>query len=208
VILASASPRRRQLVRLLGLPVRAVAAEVDETAVEGEPPAGLAARLARAKARAVSGAHPHELVVGCDTVVALDGQVLGKPAGEREAREMLEQLRSRAHTVYTGVAVVQGERERVQVVETTVHMRDYTDAELVAYVASGDPLDKAGAYAIQHPTFRPVDSWEGCYANVVGFPVCHVARMLQEWGVHPAADIQAACRSATGETCLEPPLRK
>lgn len=206
MILASGSPRRRQLIQLLGLPVQAVAAEVDETPLEGESPAELAARLACAKARAVAAGHPLELVIGCDTVVALDGEVLGKPAGEREAREMLERLRGRAHTVYTGVALVQGEKETVQIVETTVHMRDYTDAELAAYVASGDPLDKAGAYAIQHPSFQPVASWEGCYANVVGLPVCHVARKLQEWGEQPPADVMAACRSDTGEACLEPPL--
>ena len=150
-------------------------------------------RLARAKAEVVAAAHPDALVVGCDTVVALGGEVLCKPADGEAARAMLLHLRGRDHAVYTWVAVVGGGRRAVQVARTTVRMREYTDEEIDAYVASGDPLDKAGAYAIQHPGFHPVATWEGCYANVVGLPLCHLVRLLREWDVHPAVDVPAAC---------------
>jgi len=201
LILASASPRRRELFALLGLPYRATAAAVDETIGEGEPPEHGVARLARAKAVTLAVRHPDALVIGCDTVVALEGEVLGKPADEEEARAMLLRLRGRDHTVYTGVAVMGKGRGAVQVARTTVWMREYSDAEIAAYVATRDSLDKAGAYAIQHPGFRPVAAWEGCYANVVGLPLCHLVRMLRGWGIHPAVDVPAACQSHTGRQC-------
>jgi len=200
IILASASPRRRELLALLGLPFRAVTAQVEEAPRPGEHPEETVVRLAWAKAHAVAALRPATLVIGCDTVVALDGELLGKPATAEEARVMLARLRGRAHIVYTAVALVRDRREVIRVATTTVRMRDYTDAELAAYVASGDPLDKAGAYAIQHPTFRPVASWEGCYANVMGLPLCHVVRALRAWTVVPPADVPAVCQAHT-ERC-------
>jgi len=201
LVLASASPRRRELFALLGLPFRAVATRVEEGVRKGEAPAEVVARLAWAKAKAAAAGHPTALVVGCDTVVALGEEVLGKPADAEAARAMLRRLRGRAHAVYTGVAVVGGGRRAVRVARTTVWMREYGDEEIDAYVASGDPLDKAGAYAIQHAGFRPVASWEGCYANVVGLPLCHLVRVLRSWDVHPAADVPAACQRHTGRRC-------
>jgi len=201
LVLASASPRRRELLSLLGLPFRVVRAQVDEAAMAGERPARTAGRLALAKARAVAARCPGALVVGCDTVVALEGEMLGKPADAEEARAMLSRLRGRTHTVYTGIALVGEGQETGTVVATEVVMRAYTDAELSAYVASGDPLDKAGAYGIQHPLFHPVGSWNGCYANVMGLPLCHLARLLQGWGVVPPADVPAACQAHTGQRC-------
>ncbi len=201
LLLASSSPRRQELFSLLGLPFQVAAAQMEEEAEAGEAPQDMAGRLALAKARVVAALHPEALVVGCDTVVALRGEVLGKPADAAEAGAMLRRLRGRPHRVCTGVAVVGQGREAVEVAETTVLMRPYSDVELVAYIASGDPLDKAGAYAIQHPVFRPVASWEGCYANVVGLPLCHLVRLLRAWSVVPAADVPAACQSHTGKAC-------
>ncbi|MBN1179645.1 MAG: septum formation protein Maf [Anaerolineae bacterium] len=200
-ILASGSPRRRELIDLLGLPVRVETAQVVEAACNEESPPETAARLALAKARAVAVRHPSAFVLGCDTVVALDGALLGKPAHAAQATAMLTALRGRTHAVYTGIALVEGAREATDLAETTVRMRAYTDAELTAYVATGDPLDKAGAYAIQHATFRPVAGWDGCYANVMGLPLCHVARLLAAWRVFPTPDVPAACQAYTGHAC-------
>jgi len=201
LILASASPRRRQLLALLGLPFRVRAAAVEEAPRPGEPPRQTAARLARAKARAVAADHTAALVVGCDTLVELEGEVLGKPAHEAEARRMLGRLRGCPHHVVTGIALVGSGQEVVETVTTAVHMRDYSAAELAQYVASGDPLDKAGAYAIQHATFRPVARWVGCYANVIGLPLCHLARALALWFVRPPADVPLACQRHIRQRC-------
>jgi MAF protein len=201
LILASGSPRRRELIQLLDLPVRAITAPVEEEIQPDESPAEMVVRLARVKARAVAASHPHTPILGCDTAVAFEGRVLGKPADADEAHAMLTRLRGRTHAVYTGVGLRRAGEEVGQVAETAVAMRRYSDAELAAYIASGDPFDKAGAYAIQHPAFDPVARWRGCYANVVGLPLCHVARALRAWGVAPPADVPAACQAHTGQRC-------
>ncbi|MGD1992856.1 MAG: Maf family protein [Anaerolineae bacterium] len=201
LILASGSPRRRELIQLLGLPTRAISAPIEEDADPAEPPTELVVRLARAKARAVVDAYPHTPILGCDTAVSLQGRALGKPADSREAHAMLTHLRGRSHTVYTGVVLLRAGEEVPQVAETVVKMRRFSDEELSGYVASGDPLDKAGAYAIQHPAFDPVASWRGCYTNVVGLPLCHVVRALRAWDVLPPVDVPAACQAHTGQRC-------
>jgi septum formation protein len=200
LILASASPRRRELLTLTGLPFRALPASVEESAAGG-PAAHAAARLAQAKARAVAALHPRAIVLGCDTVVAVDGTALGKPSDEDEARAILARLRGRTHFVYSAIALAREGHELAQIAETVVTMRDYTDAELECYVSSGDPLDKAGAYGIQHPTFRPAASWVGCYANVLGLPLCHLTRALRTWSVVPPAAVPATCQNYTGQRC-------
>ena len=200
IILASASPRRRELLALTGLPFRALPASVEESVAAG-PAADAAARLAQAKARAVAALHPQAIVLGCDTVVALDGTVLGKPSGADEARAMLARLRGRTHFVYSAIALAREGHELAQVAETAVTMRDYTDAEMESYVSSGDPSDKAGAYGIQHPTFHPAASWVGCYANVLGLPLCHLTRALRAWSVVPPAAVPTACQTHTGQRC-------
>lgn len=179
LVLASASPRRRELLTALGMPFAVRAADVPEELPPQVPAASLAEELALAKARAVAREEPDALVLGADTIVVLDGQPLGKPADAEEARQMLRALRGRAHEVVTGVAVVAPEHvARVDHARTLVHMRCYTDSEVEAYIASGDPFDKAGAYAIHHPEFRPVARIEGCYCNVVGLPLWTVRRLL------------------------------
>ena len=134
-------------------------------------------------------------------LVALGEELLGKPANPDEAHAMLTHLRDRPHTVYTALALFGAGEETVEVAETTVLMRDYSDAELAAYVASGDPLDKAGAYAIQNVVFDPVASWEGCYANVVGLPLCHLLRMLRGWQIVLPVDLPVACQGHTRQRC-------
>jgi len=216
LLLASRSPRRRELLSLLGLPFETTVPNVIETPQAGEPPDLLAVRLSQAKARAACSrrqAPPEQrgqglrtgdaIVIACDTVVALDGALLGKPRDATEAAAMLRRLRDRSHTVYSGITLLEPFTGRIvtDVAETQVKMRAYTDAEVTAYVASGDPLDKAGAYAIQHPGFHPVAGLQGCYANVMGLPLCHITRHLRTWEIEPSGDISTTCQAYTGHHC-------
>lgn len=181
VILASTSPRRRAILELLGLAVEVRPADIDEQLLPGERPAAAAVRLARAKAQAVSAAG--SWVVAADTiVVGPDGQSLGKPASAAEASAMLNLLQGCPHQVITAQTVRRGDDAVSDRMSTLVTMRAYSAAEVTAYLATGDPYDKAGAYAIQHPTFRPVATLNGCYLNVVGLAACRTARLLREMG--------------------------
>lgn len=195
VVLASASPRRHHLMALLGIPFEVHVADVDERAGRRERAPALVARLSRAKALAVAGRMPYAAVIGADTIVVLDGEILGKPASAAEATAMLRRLRDRPHQVYSGIALCPPEygAPRTAVVQSTVWMRPYSDAEIAAYVASGDPLDKAGAYAIQSSAFHPVARLEGCYASVMGLPLCQVAGLLSQIGVAVPVDVPSAC---------------
>lgn len=189
LVLASASPRRRALLAQLGLAFAVLAPEIDETPAPGEDGAGLTRRLAGAKAAAVARERAGALILAADTVVVLEERPLGKPADADEAAAMLVALRGRAHQVLTGVCAVDARGQaRSAVMSTTVWMRHYSDAELMAYVASGDPLDKAGSYAIQHPSFRPVKRLRGCANNVVGLPLCLTSALLQLAGATLPAD--------------------
>jgi MAF protein len=218
LVLASESPRRRALLQLLGLPFGVMVADVTERARVDETPAELVTRLSRAKADAASRAEDRSragasapfpaLVIACDTVVALEAtnresRILGKPRDREEAAAMLDLLRGRSHLVYSAVTVLDSVgRAATTVAETRLTMRSYTDSELAAYVASGDPLDKAGAYAIQHEGFHPVREIAGCYASVMGLPLCHLTRSLRRWRVSPATDVPTACQAYTGHRCL------
>ncbi len=208
LILGSRSPRRRELLRLLGLPFEVMASDVREIPMADETPAQLATRLSRAKAHAVElNGRGKALVIACDTVVALpDGpagtRILGKPGDAAEAEAMLRRLRGRSHVVYSAATLYEAAGGAVtDLVKTELKMRQYSDDEIEAYVASGDPMDKAGAYAIQHEGFRPVAELEGCYANVMGLPLCHVARRLRNRGVETAPNVPAACQAHTGYAC-------
>ena len=205
LILASASPRRQELIPFLGLPWRVMVAQVDEESVSHPDPAQDVIATARLKAadvvvRAPAGA----IVVAADTTVVLDGRCLNKPADEAEARQMLLELRGRTHQVHTGIVVVNKDNDRwlSDVASVAVPMRDYSPAEVDRYVASGDPLDKAGAYAIQHPGFRPVSGLSDCYAAVVGLPLCHLARALGRLGVHVPGDVAGLCQAHHDYRCL------
>jgi MAF protein len=184
IILASESPRRRELLAALGLAFAVRPAVVDEAPLPGETPEALALRLSRAKAAVVAQDAPDALVIAADTVVALGEAMLGKPASPDEALEMLRRLRGRSHRVLTGLAVrhAASGQGRTALASTQVLMRDYTEAEMLAYADSGDPLDKAGGYAIQNRRFAPVARLDDCYANVVGLPLCLLYRVLTRWG--------------------------
>lgn len=203
LILASASPRRRQLFSLLGVPFSSLTADVEENRGHGEKPEGMVCRLSRAKSEALAEDYPERLIVAADTIVVLDGQVLGKPAGADEAAAMLRRLRDRKHLVFSGLTALSPSiRQQVtELVQTTVWMRPYSDEEISRYVASGDPLDKAGAYAIQHQGFNPVAYIQGCYASVMGLPLCHLARALSRLGLILSVDVPCVCQDFTGHRC-------
>lgn len=202
IILASNSPRRRQLLALTGLKFEVLPADVDETPLEGEPAARYVQRLAASKAQVVSDrVGPEALVIAADTTVVDGNQILGKPVDKQDAGRMLRQLRGRSHQVYTAVALLQNGNLLVECCGTAVPMREYSQAEMRAYIDSGDPLDKAGAYAIQHAGFHPVESLQGCYANVVGLPLCHLLRALRKLSFEPGADIPADCQLAFDYAC-------
>ncbi len=181
LILASASPRRRELLAALAVAFEVVAADVDESTSENDP-VRVVEGLALRKARAVAATRPLsslQVILAADTIV-LDGlAVLGKPADPEMARATLEQLRGREHEVLTGVAVVAGARVAADFVRTTVRMRNYTDDEVSAYIARGEPYDKAGAYAIQDETFHPVETTNGCVCSVIGLPLWTSRRLLR-----------------------------
>jgi len=209
VILASNSPRRKELLRLTGLGYQVAPADVDETPYPGEPAGPYVVRMAEEKARAaaqVAATSQHDggtWIIAADTTVADGDHILGKPQDAQEAFDMLAQLRGREHQVYTAVAVYRLDTllMKTALATTNVPMRAYTDEEIHAYIDTGDPYDKAGSYAIQHPGFHPVESLAGCYANVVGLPLCHLERVLRGLGFVPAANIPEACQSALGYTC-------
>lgn len=187
LILASSSPRRRELLSQLGLTFDIIKPEIDESRRPEEDSIEYVERLSREKAEAVVqmlDVAP-ALIISADTIVALDGELLGKPADADDARRMLRRLRNRAHQVVTAFTVhLLGSplRSITRHARTIVRMRDYNDEEIDAYIASGDPFDKAGAYAIQHEGFRPVARIEGSYSNVVGLPRGAVRSALEEIG--------------------------
>jgi MAF protein len=162
-------------------------------------------RLSLEKANAVAQAPEvgREWILSADTVVADGLRTLGKPGSREEARGFLCQLRGRPHRVLTGLALLQpsGRRLLTGMAVTSVRMRDYTDAELERYLDSGDPMDKAGAYGIQSAEFHPVAELEGCYANVMGLPLCHVQDLLHSAGLCTGADLPAACQAWLGHPC-------
>jgi septum formation protein len=178
IVLASASPRRRELLRQAGIDVEVVPVDIDERRQAGEAAESYVDRLAREKASAGLDRRPHATVIGADTVVVVDGEVLGKPADAADARRMLEQLSGRTHAVLTGVAVARQGHLASHVERTDVLMREIDEAELAWYLASGEPMDKAGAYAIQGLASRFVTRIEGSYPNVVGLPVATVVALL------------------------------
>lgn len=192
-ILASSSPRRRALVGSLGIPFRILKPDIDEAQHAGEAPLDYVQRLSRQKAAAAADQLTDvATVLAADTVVILSadtmgiderGVILGKPATADEAGIMLRALRGRVHQVCTAMTLLMmqdngGQTSDTRLTRTNVTMRDYSDTEIEAYIASGDPFDKAGSYAIQHPLFRPVAQIEGCYTNVVGLPMCTLRTML------------------------------
>ena len=202
LILASGSPRRRELIGRLGLPCSVRVSGLDEDPVEAPEPSLLAARLARMKAREVASGEQRSLVIGCDTLVCLDRRILGKPSDRRDARKMLRALRGRTHDVITAVAVVESGsgREETAVVTSQVRMRRFGQSVLSRYLESGDSLDKAGAYGIQTAGAGLVKSFSGCYFNIVGLPLCELARLLVRFGME-TDPVGPPCTLPGGRIC-------
>jgi nucleoside triphosphate pyrophosphatase len=226
-ILASSSPRRRELLGSLGIPFTIIKPDIDETQHPGEPPLVYVMRLSHQKAeavaisqnavgtgRALSVESNTNVILAADTVVILGadtlgvdehGDILGKPVNDDDARDMLRRLRNRTHQVCTALTLLTpstytgrgaGGGVLTRITTTHVTMRDYSDAEIDAYIATGDPFDKAGSYAIQHPVFKPVAKIDGCYTNVVGLPLCTLKSMLAEIG-WPGIQAVEACDCVT-----------
>ncbi len=231
IILASSSPRRRELLNILGLSFQVITpgapfagsptlSTVDETPLPGELPDALVQRLSRLKAEAVAAnlaqltpflpspftQNSQIFIIAADTEVALGTQILGKPGNAAAATEMLKALRRQAHHVYSGLTVARLNGAELALVtrlhQSTVWMRPYTDAEIAAYVASGDPLDKAGAYGIQNKDFAPVARLEGCFASVMGLPLGELATALHELGLS-LPSVTPPCGRYTGRPCCQ-----
>jgi septum formation protein len=183
VVLASASPRRRELLNLIGIAHEVRPANIDETARPREAPRRHAERLARGKASAVATRDPDLITIGADTVVVINRKVLGKPADEDEAAHMLGLLSGREHTVITAVAVSRGKKLRSAIEEVRVKFRRLRDDEITAYIATGEPMDKAGAYGIQGFGATIVERIEGDYFAVMGLPLGRLVGLLRDVGV-------------------------
>lgn len=184
-ILASQSPRRAEILRRLGLSFVVEPSDVDESSVALSDPRDTVVQLAAMKARAVRDRHPSDIVVSADTVVVIDGEVLGKPFGDADAARMLRALSGRSHSVLTGLAIIHGATglEKTGCEETKVVFREMSPREIDWYVSSGEPCDKAGAYAIQGLGGLFVDRVEGNYYNVVGFPLTLFVRLMEDLGI-------------------------
>jgi len=203
IVLASASARRRELLSRLGVHFQVCPADVDESPRPGETALSTQTRITRDKARtaqaklaAAGSALADQPIIACDTTVLLDGEMLNKPASPDEAREMLRRLRGRVHEVQSVIVMRHGQDEITDTVRTQVLMREYSDDEIEAYIATGDPFDKAGGYAVQHPRFRPVAEMRGCPLNVVGLALCRLRICLPQ-----LPDPVPVCQSFSGRPC-------
>ena len=204
LILASNSPRRKQLLALGGWEYKVLPVDIDESQHNGENPKKYVMRLAQEKANAAAlQVPPRSLVIAADTCVVDGDKILGKPSKETEAWEMLIQLQGRMHHVYTAICVLDADTglKISDLCRTDVLMRSYSEEEISTYIASGDPLDKAGAYAIQHRGFDPVEKIDGCYANVVGLPLCHLERKLRKFNIFSKTDIAFNCQATLQYNC-------
>ena len=216
IILASASPRRRELLGALGVAFEVRPSNVNEDPLPGETPLETQHRITRDKARSqisdIRGQTSDDsgltsdlcnlpispTLIACDTTVLLDGEMLNKPADEGEAWVMLRKLRNRTHEVQSCIVIRQGDAEILDMVTSQVVMRNYSDAEIAAYIATGDPFDKAGSYAVQHEQFHPVAEIRGCPLNVIGLALCRLRAHLPE-----LPDSTPVCQAYVGRTCAE-----
>jgi septum formation protein len=207
-ILASKSPRRKTLLRNLIDPFIVVNSDVDERENPGEKPDEFVMRLAKEKALkggagVLTNSFENGFVVGADTIVVDGTEILGKPQDQMDAARILEQLRGKTHKVLSGIALYNLSTGEVQtrLVCTEVVMREYTDDEIQDYIASGDPLDKAGAYGIQNRDFNPAPEFFGCFANVMGLPLCHLAVLMKEMGIETDHRVADRCQDSIDYQC-------
>lgn len=208
LVLASNSPRRKELLSLSGIAFVVNPAHIDERVLAGETAAEYVVRLAETKARVTLAnlelsRTDQSWVLAADTTVAIDGQILGKPADVAEAEAMLSNLRGCTHQVLTGLVLLDG-RDGLcwrDLCTTDVQMREYSETEMGEYITSGDPFDKAGGYAIQHAGFSPVQSWQGCFANVVGLPLCRLELLLKASGCQARVRPELLCTERDTTAC-------
>ena len=185
IVLASKSPRRKELLSLLDLDFEIITADIDETMDPTLPVAEEVARLSYEKAAAIRPqVSADTIVISADTIVELDGKVMGKPKDEQDAFKMLKSLSGNTHNVLTGVTVLKGDLYLTKTVTTTVYFRDITDDEIKDYISTFEPMDKAGSYGIQGRGSKFVEKINGDYFNVVGLPVCTLSLMLKEFGIN------------------------
>ena len=182
-ILASQSPRRRELLSMLGLEFEIITADIDETMDESLSVEDAVAEISRKKAEAVGKNNPGRLIVSADTIVTVEGKVLGKPHSEEEAKAMLQSLSGRSHTVMTAICLYRDGEAKTQVEKTDVVFKRLSDEEIEAYIATGSPMDKAGAYGIQDLAAVFVEALQGDYYNVMGLPLCALVKQLRAYGV-------------------------
>src|SRR4030066_1051271 len=209
LFLASNSPRRRELLALGGWDYGILTTPVDETPLPAEDGRDYVLRLAISKAvTAARQAGVEGVIIAADTTVIDDqgdgkARILGKPCDQDDAAEMLRSLRGRTHQVHTAIAIISNQNGSMltDLCTTDDPRRNYSDDEIDDYVARGDPLDNAGAYAIQHAGFHPVEEMDGCFANVMGLPLCHLTRCLAHTDITPQANIPQSCQAATGYNC-------
>ncbi|MBX3005259.1 MAG: septum formation protein Maf [Anaerolineales bacterium] len=205
LILASTSPRRKELLGLFGQPFEVMPADINEDVLPGEVPSDYVVRLARGKAQAIAARLEarQAIVIAADTTVVHAGEIIGKPQDAADAERILRALRGHAHEVYSGLCLLNtaSGAEVAELAFSPVPMRNYSDSEMSAYIASGEPLDKAGAYGIQNASFHPVEDFSGCFANVAGLPLCHLLRNWLRWGMPLAVDVPAACQHHLHYAC-------
>lgn len=209
ILLASNSPRRKELLALTGLPFVILPVNVDETPQPNEDPESCARRLAETKAQTaasqaeVMGFPTDQLILASDTIVVMDGEILGKPVDNEDAKRMLKLLKGKTHQVITAICIqrIHSDERASDVCISLVPMRKYSDEEITAYIETGDPLDKAGAYAIQHNGLHPVQGMKDCYASVMGLPLCHVSRLMTRFGISSDDEIPTACQQYLNYKC-------
>lgn len=209
IILASNSPRRRELLSLTALPFLVLPVSVDESPMPGEDPLNCVVRLAELKAATAQelaarmGFPAGQVIIASDTIVTRQGSIFGKPVDREDARRILTELRGQTHQVLTAITLVTvqtGKRSTVHCT-TDVPIRNFTDSEMEEYIETGDPMDKAGAYAIQHDGFHPVEKMDGCYASVMGLPLCHLVRELEAFQIYIYDEIPVACQEELKYKC-------
>jgi MAF protein len=202
LILASGSPRRKELVQLFDWNVEIAPADIDETVGTNENAVDYVTRMATEKAiAAAQKASPNAIILAADTTVANGDIILGKPQTEAEAITMLTNLRNKTHRVYTAMSIAHKDKIKTICVGSDVPMRNYTDQEMQSYIASGDPFDKAGGYAIQHEGFHPVEEFDDCFANVMGLPICDLAVLSKQFGLEFPADLPQRCQNSLCYQC-------
>jgi septum formation protein len=202
--LASNSPRRREMLAWVNWDWDASAANIDESQQPEETAREYVIRLAAEKANfPIPGIQPQDIVIAADTIVVLDENILGKPMNNEQALGMLTNLRGRGHLVMTAIAIRSDDHgnSRHDICKTRVQMRAYTDQEIRQYVASGDSLDKAGAYAIQNDSFHPVVDFNGCFASVMGMPLCHLERTLRDLPNYDQKEMATICQNHLKYIC-------